>query len=151
MEGFRGAVAQLALGNSYSTTPQIELKLVLAKQRESIQVTGYVAVSTQMPGGQVRQEDMSTSDRWVRDVQGMLSEIDAAYRASIPAASVFPKGSIGILFDAVPSGALLVEVVLWLAGQFCRFAEGRRNCASKRDSACIDEFQRDSAAARSGG
>jgi hypothetical protein len=111
MEGFRGAIAQLALGNSYSTTPQIELKVTLAKLVESIQITGFIAVSTQMPGGQVRQQDMSTDARWVRDVQGLLSEIDAVYRASAPAVHAFPKRSIGVVFESSSLGAVLIEVV----------------------------------------
>jgi PBP1b-binding outer membrane lipoprotein LpoB len=50
---FNAAFTQVALGNAYSTPPKYEVKYFINQLSGRVKVVSNIAVSTQMPGGQV--------------------------------------------------------------------------------------------------
>lgn len=50
---FNSAFTQVALGNAYSTPPKYEVKYFINQLPGRVKVVSNIAVSTQMPGGQV--------------------------------------------------------------------------------------------------
>ena len=50
---FNAALTQTALGNSYSTPPKYEVKYIISQLPGRVKIVSNIAVSTQMPGGQV--------------------------------------------------------------------------------------------------
>jgi hypothetical protein len=50
---FNAAFTQVALGNAYSTPPKYEVKYFINQLPGRVKVVSNIAVSTQMPGGQV--------------------------------------------------------------------------------------------------
>ncbi len=75
MSGLTGAFAQVLIGNSYSTTPQIEVRYVLSEIGESIRAVAFLAMSTQMAFGQINRQDMRDNNAWFNDVQGVLNQV----------------------------------------------------------------------------
>ncbi|WP_236174153.1 hypothetical protein [Pseudomonas pseudonitroreducens] len=51
--GMSAVATQLAIGNSYSTTPQAKVRFVFIPQGTDVKVIAYPWVETMMPGGQV--------------------------------------------------------------------------------------------------
>lgn len=57
MEGGGSVLAQLALGNAYSTTPVYKVRFSLYQIGSDVRVIAYPSIETQMPGGQVNSLD----------------------------------------------------------------------------------------------
>lgn len=110
VEGMRGPLSQLLLGNAYSTPPQLEAHFSLAKTGDHIQVAGNVEVSTEMPGGQVKRQDLTGNERMNQDLTGILSDVNLAVAALSPTAVNLPPRSIGIALKSHPQGAEIVGV-----------------------------------------
>lgn len=64
MEGGHAILAQLMIGNSYSTTPQMEIRFTLAEQPAGIRVIANISMSTQMALGQIRRHDLRDNNNY---------------------------------------------------------------------------------------
>lgn len=74
LKGGQAIGYQLALGNSYSTTPQVKIRFVFATEGENVRVIAFPWVETIMPLGQVRTMDLNgNGDR--NDIQRMVNEM----------------------------------------------------------------------------
>lgn len=75
MKGGDAALAQLAIGNSYSTTPVAEFSFNISQVGDQIKVIGFSSVSTQMAFGQVNRMDMKNNNAWFNDIQNLLQQV----------------------------------------------------------------------------
>ncbi len=75
MEGGQAMMAQLALGNSYSTTPVAEVSYNITKIKSQIKVVGFSSMSTQMAFGQVNRYDMENNNVWFNNIQSLLQKV----------------------------------------------------------------------------
>lgn len=76
MEGMEASLAQLALGNAYSTTPERKIKFVVYQDGADAKVTAQQWVETQMPYGQVKRQELN-SNKQRNDIQEFLFGLGA--------------------------------------------------------------------------
>lgn len=77
LEGNQGIMAQLVIGNSYSTTPVAEVSFNLSKVGSTIKVIEFSSISTQMAFGQVNRMDMKNNNAWFNDLYSLLQRVKA--------------------------------------------------------------------------
>ena len=77
MRGMGAVWMQMAIGNSYSTTPRAEIRYIVTPVVGGTRVIAQLSASTQMAFGQVRRKDMSGNNAWFNDVQRALEEVKA--------------------------------------------------------------------------
>jgi hypothetical protein len=75
LEGGQGFMAQLLLGNSYSTPPIAEVSFNLSKQASKIKVMEFSSISTQMAFGQVNRGDMKDNNAWFNGFYLLLQRV----------------------------------------------------------------------------
>ena len=67
-------MAQLLVGNAYSTTPQSKIRFSIGKVNDDVKVWADAWIESQMPGGQVNQMPVTSND--VRNsIQSGLDEL----------------------------------------------------------------------------
>lgn len=71
MQGGEAALAQLAIGNGYSTTPERKVRFNLVQRGSDVDVIAYQWVETQMAFGQVRKAPM-THPKHLNDMQAFM-------------------------------------------------------------------------------
>ncbi|WP_140214958.1 hypothetical protein [Pseudomonas oryzihabitans] len=76
MDGLQGSLTQLALANSYSTTPQMKVKFVSAQVGADVRVIAYPWIESTMPLGQVRKAE-AKSNNDINAIQGFLNSLGA--------------------------------------------------------------------------
>ncbi|MFP3798445.1 hypothetical protein [Paraburkholderia sp. SIMBA_027] len=77
VQGQQAVMAQLLLGNSYSTTPVDRLRFILDASGSSVHVTAYESIETVMPFGQVHSADL-TSNSARNGLQSALDRLDGS-------------------------------------------------------------------------
>jgi hypothetical protein len=70
---FNAALTQVALGNAYSTPPKYELKYFINQLPGRVKIVSNIAVSTQMPGGQVSRMFLNESNTVFNAYQEQLN------------------------------------------------------------------------------
>lgn len=75
LEGSQAILTQLAIGNSYSTTPVGECAFNLSTTENGIRVVEFSSISTQMAMGQVRRMDMKGNNAWFNDLYTLLQRV----------------------------------------------------------------------------
>ena len=58
-DGFKGALAQVIMGNRYSTTPETKVRFAILKLPQGVRVIASQWVETQMAFGQVRRVELN--------------------------------------------------------------------------------------------
>lgn len=76
MDGLEGTLAQMAVGNAYSTTPERKIRFVLFPKDSGTRVTAQQWIETIMPFGQVRRQDLNGAKQR-NDVQQFLLSLGA--------------------------------------------------------------------------
>lgn len=76
MEGGDAVLAQLLIGNSYSTTPVSFVRFVMYPSGNDVKVTGYQWIETQMAFGQVNRQELKGNNH-INDLQNFLFSIGA--------------------------------------------------------------------------
>lgn len=76
MEGGSAILTQLAIGNSYSTTPQQKIRFTVFQLNADVKVTSYQWVETQMAFGQTKTQELNSTAQ-NNSVQNMLFQIGA--------------------------------------------------------------------------
>jgi PBP1b-binding outer membrane lipoprotein LpoB len=77
LDGLQASFTQIAISNSYSTTPQMKVKFVPVQVGDDVRVVAYPWVESVMPGGQVRKvEANGNKDR--NAIQGFLNSLGAS-------------------------------------------------------------------------
>lgn len=76
MTGGQAVMAQLAMGNAYSTTPKQSVRYTLVQLNQDVRVWATMYTSTQMAFGQVNQVQM-TSNAAKNSVQIQLEKLAA--------------------------------------------------------------------------
>lgn len=71
MQGGQAVMAQMIVGNSYSTTPEQKVRFVLSRQPDGVRVVIYQWVESQMAMGQVRRQELNSSNQR-NDMQRVL-------------------------------------------------------------------------------
>jgi len=69
---FNAALTQVALGNAYSTPPKYEVKYYFNQLPGRVKVLTNIAVSTQMPGGQVNRQFLNENSAVFNAYQDQL-------------------------------------------------------------------------------
>lgn len=59
LQGGQAVMMQLAIGNSYSTTPQYKVRFIFIPQANDVKVIAYPWAESMMPGGQVNKMEMN--------------------------------------------------------------------------------------------
>ncbi|WP_312805560.1 hypothetical protein [Atlantibacter hermannii] len=73
-QGGGAVMAQLLVGNAYSTTPQSKIRFSIGKVNDDVKVWADAWIESQMPGGQVNQMPVTSND--VRNsIQSGLDEL----------------------------------------------------------------------------
>jgi len=76
LTGSDAFLAQMAIGNSYSTTPQRKIRFTIYKMGDDVKVTAQQWVETQMAFGQVQTQELKTNNQ-INDVQNFLLSLGA--------------------------------------------------------------------------
>jgi hypothetical protein len=76
LQGGQEVFARMLVGNAYSTTPQVKVRFTAFAVGSDVRVTGQSYVESQMPGGQVNRQEL-TSNRDRNDVQQFLFKVGA--------------------------------------------------------------------------
>ena len=76
MEGGQAALAQMLVGNSYSTTPHQKIRFIVYKTGTDIKVTAQQWIETQMAFGQVRTQELKRNNQ-INDIQNYLFSLGA--------------------------------------------------------------------------
>jgi hypothetical protein len=79
----QSVLAQVAIGNSYSTTPRQYVKVVMAEVGNNVRLQASSWIETQMAFGQVRRAPTDTSNSQKNDLQGFI----------LSAGAVLPDGA----------------------------------------------------------
>ncbi len=74
MEGGDAILAQLLIGNSYSTTPERRIRFTLAKVGSNVRVQAFQWYETQMAFGQVNRSELNSGKQF-NEVQRFLYNI----------------------------------------------------------------------------
>lgn len=94
-EEMKGALAQVLIGNSYSTAPEVEVRFAIIPQGPNIRMLAYQWVETQMTFGHVRRMDLigKKNDGPMLDLLRHLDGKDTPPAAvpTVPAASATPS------------------------------------------------------------
>jgi len=77
MEGSQAMFAQMLIGNSYSTTPQSEIRINMTNYNDQVKLIAFLSMSTQMALGKVNRQDMSNNNAWFNDVQNLFEQVKA--------------------------------------------------------------------------
>jgi hypothetical protein len=88
MSVWQSALAQMAIGNSYSTTPKMYARFSLAQIREHTRAQAQVWAETQMPFGQLRQEQF-VDDNTFNNMLGFFAKAGA----QLPVGTTFPSSA----------------------------------------------------------
>ncbi|UXU91427.1 hypothetical protein [Burkholderia sp. S-53] len=83
LQGQQAILAQMLLGNSYSTTPVDRIRFVLDSNASDVHVTAYEWVETTMPFGQVNRAEL-TSNNSRNALQSSLDRLNREYGYSHP-------------------------------------------------------------------
>jgi len=96
MGGLKGAFAQVLIGNSYSTTPTLNVRFSLSKTRDYTVVQGSQWIETQMAFGQTRREEINGSKNR-RNLMSLLLSSGAYEAPPRPASAAVaaPEGTQG--------------------------------------------------------
>lgn len=73
---------QAFFGNSYSTTPELELRVNIIKNTNNIKVIVFTSMSTQMVGGQVRRQEINNNENF-NDIYTALQEVKTTVESQI--------------------------------------------------------------------
>ena len=91
LDGDQAILAQLLIGNSYSTTPVGEWAFNLSASGNGIKVLGFGSISTQMAMGQVRRTDMKGNNAWFNAAYSLLERVKQKIEGREQANSVEPS------------------------------------------------------------
>ncbi|MFM0046330.1 hypothetical protein [Paraburkholderia sediminicola] len=83
LEGQQAVLAQLLLGNSYSTTPVDRIRFILDSNGSSVHVTAYESVETTMPFGQVNRAELKSNNAR-NALQAGLDRLNREYEYAHP-------------------------------------------------------------------
>jgi hypothetical protein len=83
----QSATTQVLLGNAHSTPPKYEVRYTIFAVPEGTRVVAIVAVSTQMPGGQVNRMGLSDAAGTFNQFQAQLEKVKIEVEAGAAAAS----------------------------------------------------------------
>jgi hypothetical protein len=108
MGGLKGAFAQILIGNSYSTTPTLNLRFSLSKTRDYTVVQATQWVETQMAFGQVRREGVNGGKSRRHLQEALLGAGGFEYPRFPPSGTseVPPKAVAAPVADSVPAPAV---------------------------------------------
>jgi hypothetical protein len=70
---FNAALTQVALGNAYSTPPKYEVKYFINQLPGRVKIVSNIAVSTQMPGGQINRMFLNENNAVYNAYQDQLT------------------------------------------------------------------------------
>lgn len=76
MEGGQGVLAQMLVGNSYSTTPQRKVRFILYQMGTDVKVTAQQWIESQMAFGQTRTQELKSNNQ-INDIQNFLFSLGA--------------------------------------------------------------------------
>jgi RsiW-degrading membrane proteinase PrsW (M82 family) len=76
LEGMNAVMTQMAIGNSYSTTPEIEVAYTITATANGVYVVGSATASTQMAFGQIQKMDR-TQGKGFLQIQQILDQVKA--------------------------------------------------------------------------
>jgi len=73
MQGGDAILAQMLIGNSYSTTPELFVKFVIFKNGATVRVQAYQWMQTQMAFGQVRKSELNGNAQFNVVLKALIS------------------------------------------------------------------------------
>lgn len=76
MTGGDAFLAQMIVGNSYSTTPESKVRFTVTQIGNDVQVVAHQWIESQMAFGQIRRQPLNQA-KHVNDIQGMLFGLGA--------------------------------------------------------------------------
>lgn len=76
MSGGQAVLAQVMIGNSYSTTPQDKIRFTIYQLGKNVKVSGHEWIETQMAFGQMQQMELNGNNQF-NGVQRMLNSLGA--------------------------------------------------------------------------
>jgi len=76
MEGGQAVLAQMLVGNSYSTTPQQKVRFIIYQMGSDVKVTAQQWIESQMAFGQTRTQELKGNNQ-VNDIQNFLFSLGA--------------------------------------------------------------------------
>jgi len=76
MEGGEAIMAQMLIGNSYSTTPELKVRFIIYQLDSNVKVTAQQWIESQMAYGQVRRIELNANHH-KNDLQNFLSTMGA--------------------------------------------------------------------------
>jgi len=76
LSGWNAVLARMAVGNSYSSTPQQKVRFVLYQSGVDTKVVAYQWLETQMAFGQVRKQELNSNNQ-SNDIQKLLFSLGA--------------------------------------------------------------------------
>lgn len=76
MEGGDAVLAQMLVGNSYSTTPERKIRFVIYQSGTDVRVTAQQWIESQMAFGQVRRQELNSNNQ-KNDIQQFLFSLGA--------------------------------------------------------------------------
>lgn len=74
LSGGDAFIAQMAVGNSYSTTPEHKVRFTFIQEGSDVRVIAHQWIESQMAYGQVRRQELNQA-KHTNDVQGWLSSL----------------------------------------------------------------------------
>ena len=74
MEGGEAVFAQMLVGNSYSTTPEHNIRFSIVQINDDVKVVAYQWIESQMAFGQINRQELNSGKQF-NDVQGFLNFI----------------------------------------------------------------------------
>jgi len=99
MEGGDAMIAQLLIGNSYSSTPTVSARFTIWKAGNDVRVSAYQWIETQMAFGQMRTQELNSAEAF----NNLQRELDAiSQRLTLEPPSTADKST----YAAPASGAL---------------------------------------------
>ena len=75
--GGDAVVAQLLVGNAYSTTPEEKIRFTIYQIGSNVEVSAHEWIESQMPFGQVRQVELNSNNQF-NDMQRYLYSLGAS-------------------------------------------------------------------------
>ena len=76
MAGGDAVLAQMIVGNSYSTTPERKIRLIIYQSGDDVKVTAYEWIESQMAFGQMRRQELKSNNQ-KNDIQQFLFSLGA--------------------------------------------------------------------------
>ena len=74
MTGGEGVLAQMLVGNSYSTTPERKVRFTIAKINTSVRIQAYQWIESQMAFGQINRQELNSGKQF-NEIQRMLNSL----------------------------------------------------------------------------